>query len=118
MLSLGAERSCGCIGHSCCGLGAELLGRLLHVARQEHIEHVVGEILPDNAGMIRLCRRLGFHLKNTLNGSVMVVLELWILELWLAHPEGEGSLEQWEPLRRLRSLAAGSESYLAPLTLG
>jgi scyllo-inosamine 4-kinase len=47
-----------------------------------------------------------------------ILLELWLLELWLAHPEGEGPLEQWEPLRRLRSLAAGSESYLAPLTLG
>jgi hypothetical protein len=47
-----------------------------------------------------------------------ILLELWLLELWLAHPEGEGSLEEWEPLRRLRSLAAGSQSYLAPLTLG
>jgi acetyltransferase len=59
-----------------CGLGAELLGRLLQIARQERIEYVVGEILPDNAGMLRLCRRLGFHLKHTLNGSVKVALEL------------------------------------------
>jgi acetyltransferase len=59
-----------------CGLGAELLGRLLHLARQEQIERVVGEILPDNAGMLRLCRRLGFQLKYTLNGPVMVALEL------------------------------------------
>jgi aminoglycoside phosphotransferase (APT) family kinase protein len=47
-----------------------------------------------------------------------ILLELWLLELWLAHPEGEGPLEQWEPLRRLRSLAAGTGGYLAPLTLG
>lgn len=44
-----------------------------------------------------------------------ILLELWLLELWLAHPEGEGPLEQWLPLRRLRSLADGNGGYLAPL---
>lgn len=44
-----------------------------------------------------------------------ILLELHLLELWLAHPEGEGPLEQWEPLRRLQSLADGSGGYLAPL---
>jgi scyllo-inosamine 4-kinase len=44
-----------------------------------------------------------------------ILLELWLLELWLAHPEGEGPLAQWEPLRRLRSLADGARGYLAPL---
>ncbi len=44
-----------------------------------------------------------------------ILLELWLLELWLAHPEGEGPLEQWEPLQRLRSLANGTWGYLAPL---
>jgi scyllo-inosamine 4-kinase len=47
-----------------------------------------------------------------------ILLELWLLELWLAHPEGEGPLEQWEPLRRLRSLADGKDGYLAPLGTG
>ena len=47
-----------------------------------------------------------------------ILLELWLLELWLAHPEGEGPLEQWEPLLRLRSLADGSGGYLAPLIPG
>lgn len=47
-----------------------------------------------------------------------ILLSLWRLELWLAHPEGEGSLEQWEPLRRLRSLADGAGGYLAPLMHG
>jgi acetyltransferase len=59
-----------------CGLGSELLDRLLQIARAEQIKRVVGEILPDNAGMLRLCRRLGFHLKYTLNGPVLVDLEL------------------------------------------
>lgn len=47
-----------------------------------------------------------------------ILLELWLLELWLVHPEGEGPLDQWEPLRRLRSLANGKAGYLAPLILG
>jgi aminoglycoside phosphotransferase len=46
-----------------------------------------------------------------------ILLELWLIESWLAHPEGEGLLDQWEPLRRLRSLADGRGGYLAPLTL-
>jgi scyllo-inosamine 4-kinase len=47
-----------------------------------------------------------------------ILLELWLLELWLAHPEGEGPLEQWEPLRRLRALADGHGGYLAPFRSG
>jgi acetyltransferase len=58
------------------GLGAELLGRPLQVARQEGIERVVGEILPNNIGMKHLCRRLGFHLKHTLNGPMLADLKL------------------------------------------
>jgi scyllo-inosamine 4-kinase len=41
-----------------------------------------------------------------------ILLELHLLEDWLAHPEGEGPLGQWEPLRRLRSLADGKGGYL------
>jgi scyllo-inosamine 4-kinase len=44
-----------------------------------------------------------------------ILLEVWLLELWLAHPEGEGPLEEWMPLRRLRSLADGSGGYLSSL---
>lgn len=44
-----------------------------------------------------------------------ILLELWLLELWLAHPEGEGPLEQWAPLLRLRSLADGRGGYLTSL---
>ncbi|HET9911133.1 MAG TPA: aminoglycoside phosphotransferase family protein [Anaerolineales bacterium] len=47
-----------------------------------------------------------------------ILLELWLLEEWLAHPEGEGPLEQWDPLRRLRLLADGRGGYLAPLLPG
>jgi len=44
-----------------------------------------------------------------------ILLELWMLEDWLAHPEGEGPLEQWQPYRMLLSLADGQGGYLAPL---
>ena len=46
-----------------------------------------------------------------------LLLELWLLTDWLDHPEGEGPLEQWEPLKRLRSLADGKLGYLRPLML-
>ncbi len=45
------------------GLGTELLRQLLEFARQEKLEHVVAEILPENEGMKRVCRNLGFHMK-------------------------------------------------------
>jgi aminoglycoside phosphotransferase (APT) family kinase protein len=47
-----------------------------------------------------------------------ILLELWLLVDWLEHPEGEGPLEQWEPLRRLRSLAEGRLGYLGEVVKG
>ncbi len=44
-----------------------------------------------------------------------VLLETWLLQLWLDHPEGEGPLETWEPYRRLLSIAEGDGGHLAPL---
>lgn len=44
-----------------------------------------------------------------------ILLELCLLEDWLAHPEGEGPLKSWEPYRRLVSLVDGQHGYLAPL---
>jgi acetyltransferase len=42
------------------GLGTELLNRLLEIARDEGIERVVAEIMPENIGMRRICTKLGF----------------------------------------------------------
>jgi thiamine kinase-like enzyme len=39
----------------------------------------------------------------------------WLMDDWLAHPEGEGPLENWQPLRRLVALADGDGGYLAAL---
>ena len=45
------------------GLGTELLRRLIEVGREEKLERIVAEILPDNSGMRRLCTALGFELQ-------------------------------------------------------
>ncbi len=44
------------------GLGAHLLGLLLEVGRQENVRRFVGQILPGNTGMGRLCDKLGFRM--------------------------------------------------------
>jgi len=42
--------------------------------------------------------------------------DLWRLEQWLAHPEGEDpQIGTWDPYRRLTSLADGQGGYLAQL---
>jgi aminoglycoside phosphotransferase len=52
--------------------------------------------------------------KELLQGYA-ILLEVWMLEDWLAHPEGEGPVEQWQPYRMLLSLADGQGGYLAPV---
>ncbi len=42
------------------GLGTQLLQRLVHIARDEKLEHISGTILSDNHEMQRVARRLGF----------------------------------------------------------
>jgi len=45
------------------GLGAELVRRAIHVAREEKIHTVSGEMLTDNVGMQVILKRLGFQLQ-------------------------------------------------------
>ncbi len=59
------------------GLGTELLRRALEVGRAEKIERIVAEILRENAQMIRVCQRLGFHLSgNVSDPTVKATLDL------------------------------------------
>ena len=44
------------------GLGTYLLKLLLDIGRQEGLERIIGHILPDNYGMQRVCKKLGFAL--------------------------------------------------------
>jgi len=46
------------------GLGAELLRRLLAVAKQEKIKHLRAEFLVDNTATRRMCEDLGFRLEK------------------------------------------------------
>jgi acetyltransferase len=46
------------------GLGTELVRRAIHVAREEKIRTVSGEMLTDNVGMQVILKRLGFQLQR------------------------------------------------------
>jgi acetyltransferase len=46
------------------GLGTELLKQLLDVARDEHLDLVTAQILPDNSAMQRVCEKVGFKLQR------------------------------------------------------
>ncbi len=50
--------------YQCQGLGTALMHKLIAVAKDEHIERIIGTILPGNDGMIHLCRKLGFTLHH------------------------------------------------------
>lgn len=55
----------------CRGLGTELLGRLLQVGRNEHLDRIHAEILFDNQAMQRVCEKLGFQMHRTEDSSVV-----------------------------------------------
>jgi acetyltransferase len=59
-----------------CGLGAELLRRLIAVGREERIGRIVADILPENTGMLHICQQLGFRLKRPIDGPVKAEIEL------------------------------------------
>lgn len=51
------------------GLGTELLKQLLEFARNEGIERVVAEIMPENGSMRHVAAKLGFTFEHTSNGQ-------------------------------------------------
>jgi acetyltransferase len=53
------------------GLGTELLTQLLQFGRDEGLDRIVAEILPENEGMKRICARLGFTLKHDRDTGVI-----------------------------------------------
>lgn len=48
------------------GLGSELGRTLIQIAREEKISTVRAEILSENTAMVNLCRKLGFHIHQSL----------------------------------------------------
>jgi acetyltransferase len=53
------------------GLGSELLRRLLQIGRDEKLDRLVADILPDNRAMLHVAEKLGFHLRTTFGGSAV-----------------------------------------------
>jgi len=46
------------------GLGTEVLRRLIQVGRNEKLERIKGETLPENAAMQRVCEKVGFQIER------------------------------------------------------
>ncbi len=53
------------------GLGGELVRRLIDVGRQEKVGRIVGDVLPDNVTMLRICEKLGFVVKADVEDPVV-----------------------------------------------
>ncbi|MGA8351262.1 MAG: GNAT family N-acetyltransferase, partial [Isosphaeraceae bacterium] len=53
------------------GLGTELVSRLLQVGRDENIDRIFGDILPENAEMQRICEKLGFKMTHNVKKSLI-----------------------------------------------
>ncbi len=58
------------------GLGTEISGRLIEIARSESLTRVTVEILGENLQMIEVCRLLGFRLEHLQGGVIHGVLPL------------------------------------------
>jgi acetyltransferase len=59
------------------GLGTELVRRLIEVARNQKLEHIVAEILPENQGMQALANHFGFRIEPSKDPSTVIgVLDL------------------------------------------
>jgi acetyltransferase len=60
------------------GIGTELLRRLVEIGRDEKLRRITGEILRDNAGMVRASRSVGFQIdrRDTGGGTVEAYIDL------------------------------------------
>lgn len=53
--------------YQCQGLGTEILRRLIHVGRDEHVTQIMADILPDNRAMQHVCQKLDFQLQRVIS---------------------------------------------------
>jgi acetyltransferase len=53
------------------GIGTEMLRRLIAVGRDEKLERITGEVLPENTEMQRVCEKLGFRLEHAVGESIV-----------------------------------------------
>jgi acetyltransferase len=53
------------------GLGLEMVRRLVEIGRSEGLGRVVADILPENTAMQKVCRKLGFRLRDSLEDGIV-----------------------------------------------
>jgi acetyltransferase len=53
------------------GLGKELMARLLRFGADERLERLTADILPENRSVMRICEKLGFSLRHSLDEEVV-----------------------------------------------
>ena len=58
------------------GLGSELLQRLVDIGREEGLARISADILPDNAGMQAVARKVGFTVKTNMDGDCRAEIAL------------------------------------------
>jgi len=58
------------------GLGTELLRRLIEIGRDEHLDRVVADVLPENHEMQRVFQKLGFRFRRAFGDPTRVEFDL------------------------------------------
>jgi acetyltransferase len=58
------------------GLGEKLIERVIEIARQNGVQTLVGDVLPENERMLSLVRKLGFKLLRLDEGACKVELDV------------------------------------------
>jgi acetyltransferase len=53
------------------GLGRRLMGQSIDVARARRLRSMIGHVLAENRGMLRLCRNLGFSITDSAEGAMI-----------------------------------------------
>ena len=56
------------------GLGTELVRRLIQVGRDEELQEIVANVLPENVAMQALTSRFGFHVRQTDDPEAVVAV--------------------------------------------
>ena len=55
------------------GIGSELMRRLIEIAKDEKLERIQGEILPDNGAMRHICETFGFEVRRLPDVTIAVL---------------------------------------------
>jgi acetyltransferase len=58
------------------GVGPQLMGRLIQIARERGLDTMIGEVLAQNPRMLRMCKRLGFRSMRSPEDPEVIVVTL------------------------------------------